>query len=192
MARIENMDEATARIEAALYSAGRPLRVEDLIRASGTESKTKTLELLNNIMKKTKSAFKALEVVILPDGSYVFQLKPEYSSTVKRYASKPVLPNATLKTLSYIAYEQPITSKMLLEVRGTGVYTHLKELRQLDYISYESVGRLKIYKTTEKFQKYFGIQGDVENLRQRLFSKVRKTASRSQTTPTPQIVAELN
>ncbi len=192
MARIENMDEATARIEAALYSAGRPLRVEDLIRASGTESKTKTLELLNNIMKKTKSAFKALEVVILPDGSYVFQLKPELSSTVKRYASKPVLPNATLKTLSYIAYEQPITSKMLLEVRGTGVYTHLKELRQLDYISYESVGRLKIYKTTEKFQKYFGIQGDVENLRQRLFSKVRKTASRSQTTPTPQIVTELN
>ena len=192
MTRIENMDEATARIEAALYSAGRPLRVEDLIRASGTESKTKTLELLNNIMKKTKSAFKALEVVILPDGSYVFQLKPELSSTVKRYASKPVLPNATLKTLSYIAYEQPITSKMLLEVRGTGVYTHLKELRQLDYISYESVGRLKIYKTTEKFQKYFGIQGDVENLRQRLFSKVRKTASRSQTTPTPQIVTELN
>ena len=192
MARIENMDEATARIEAALYSAGRPLRVEDLIRASGTESKTKTLELLNNIMKKTKSAFKALEVVILPDGSYVFQLKPEFSSTVKRYASKPVLPNATLKTLSYIAYEQPITSKMLLEVRGTGVYTHLKELRQLDYISYESVGRLKIYKTTEKFQKYFGIQGDVENLRQRLFSKVIKTASRSQTTPTPQIVTELN
>jgi len=192
LARIENMDEATARIEAALYSAGRPLRVEDLIRASGTESKTKTLELLNNIMKKTKSAFKALEVVILPDGSYVFQLKPELSSTVKRYASKPVLPNATLKTLSYIAYEQPITSKMLLEVRGTGVYTHLKELRQLDYISYESVGRLKIYKTTEKFQKYFGIQGDVENLRQRLFSKVRKTASRSQTTPTPQIVTELN
>jgi len=192
LARIENMDEATARIEAALYSAGRPLRIEDLIRASGTESKTKTLELLNNIMKKTKSAFKALEVVILPDGSYVFQLKPEYSSTVKRYASKPVLPNATLKTLSYIAYEQPITSKMLLEVRGTGVYTHLKELRQLDYISYESVGRLKIYKTTEKFQKYFGIQGDVENLRQRLFSKVRKTASRSQTTPTPQIVTELN
>ena len=29
MAKIENMDEATARIEAALYSAGRPLRIEE-------------------------------------------------------------------------------------------------------------------------------------------------------------------
>ncbi|RMW38549.1 MAG: SMC-Scp complex subunit ScpB [Nitrosopumilus sp.] len=192
MAKIEDINVATARVEAALYSAGRPLRIEDIIRASGTESRTKTLDILQNIMKKTKSAFKALEVVILPDGTYVMQLKPEYSATVKRYASKPVLPNATLKTLSYIAYQQPISSKQLVEVRGSGVYAHLKELRQLDYITHQNVGRIKIYTTTEKFQKYFGIQGDVEDLKQRLFSKVRKTASARQTTPTPQIVTEVN
>ncbi|WP_420544908.1 SMC-Scp complex subunit ScpB [Nitrosopumilus sp.] len=181
MVKIEDEVEATARIEAALYSAGRPLRVEDLIRASGTESRTKTMQLLENIIKKTKTAFKAIEIIKLPDGTYVFQLKPEYSSTVKRYASKPILPNATLKTLSYIAYMQPISSKQLVETRGSGVYAHLKELRQLDFINHQNVGRLKIYTTTEKFQKYFGIQGDVEDLKQRLFSKVRKTARMKQT-----------
>lgn len=191
MAKIENLDEATARIEAALYSAGRPLKIEELIRASGTESRTKTYECLQSIMKKAKSAFKAIEVVTLPDGSYVFQLKPEYSSTVKKYAAKPILPNATLKTLSYIAYSQPISSKQLVETRGSGVYAHLKELKQLDFITHQNVGRLKIYTTTEKFQKYFGIQGDVEDLKQRLFSKVRKTATRSTTTP-PTMVTELN
>jgi segregation and condensation protein B len=190
MVKIENAKESTARIEAALYSAGRPLRIEDIIRASGTESKIKTLELLNEIIKKTKNAFIALEIAILPDGSYVMQLKPEYSSTVKRYASKPVLPNATLKTLSYIAYAQPIASKQLVETRGSGVYAHLKELRQLDYITHQNVGRLKIYTTTEKFQKYFGIQGDVEDLKSRLFSKVRKTAGRNQIKSTPQIITE--
>ena len=190
MAKVEDMNEATARIEAALYSAGRPLRIEEIIRASGTESRTKTQECLNNIMKKTKSAFKAIEVVILPDGSYVFQLKPEYSSTVKKYASKPILPNATLKTLSYIAYMQPISSKQLVETRGSGVYAHLKELKQLDFINHQNVGRLKIYNTTEKFQKYFGIQGDVENLKQRLFSKIRKTATRSDTKN--KVIAELS
>ena len=181
MVKIEDEVEATARIEAALYSAGRPLRVEDLIRASGTESRTKTMQLLENIIKKTKTAFKAIEITKLPDGTYVFQLKPEYSSTVKRYASKPILPNATLKTLSYIAYMQPISSKQLVETRGSGVYAHLKELRQLDFINHQNVGRLKIYTTTEKFQKYFGIQGDAEDLKQRLFSKVRKTARMKQT-----------
>jgi len=75
MVKIEDEDEATARIEAALYSAGRPLSIEELIKASGTESRTKTLNILNNVMKKAKSAFKAIEIVILPDGSYVFSIK---------------------------------------------------------------------------------------------------------------------
>lgn len=191
MTKIEINDETTAKIEAVLYSSGRPLKIEELIRASGTESRTKTLEILNEIMKKTKTAFKALEVVVLPDGSYVFQLKPEYSSSIKRYASKPILPNATLKTLSYIAYMQPISSKQLVETRGSGVYDHLKELRQLDFITHQNVGRLKIYNTTEKFQKYFGIQGDVENLKQRLFSKVRKTAKLSESNSAPELDTKL-
>lgn len=192
MSKNDNINQATAKIEAALYSAGRPLRIEELVRASGTESRTKTLEILDSIMKKTKTTFKAIEVIILPDGSYVFQLKPEYSSTIKRYASKPILPNATLKTLSYIAYMQPISSKQLLETRGSGVYAHLKELKQLDFITYQNVGRLKIYSTTEKFQKYFGIQGDVENLKQRLFSKIRKTATRSERNSKESIMTELS
>ena len=191
MVKVENEDEATARIEAALYSAGRPLKVEELIRASGTESRIKTQTILTNIMKKSKSAFKAIEIVTLPDGSYVFQLKPEYSATVKKYASKPVLPKATLKTLSYIAYMQPISSKQLVETRGSGVYSHLKELRQLDFINHQNVGRLKIYTTTEKFQKYFGIQGDVENLKQRLFSKIRKTATQSKSNPQSPVIPEI-
>ena len=191
MVKIEDENIATARIEAALYSAGRPLKIEELIRASGTESRIKTHNILNNLMKKSKSVFKAIEIVTLPDGSYVFQLKPEYSSTVKKYASKPVLPKATLKTLSYIAYMQPISSKQLVETRGSGVYSHLKELRQLDFINHQNVGRLKIYTTTEKFQKYFGIQGDVENLKQRLFSKIRKTATQTKSGSESQVIQEL-
>jgi segregation and condensation protein B len=178
MGKIED-DDAMARLEAALYSAGRPLTIEELIKASGTESRTKTLALMTNLVKKTKTVFKAIEVASLPDGSYVFQLKPEFNTVIRKYASKPLLPTATLKTLSYIAYMQPVSSKRLVEVRGSGVYMHLKLLQQLDYIEHQNVGRLKIYNTTEKFQKYFGIQGDKDLLKQKLFTKVRST---SQTT----------
>ena len=174
MIKTQNENEVTARLESALYSAGRPLTVEELIKATGTESRQKTLGLLDSIIKKMKNVFKAIEVVILPDGSYVFQLKPEYSSSIKKYASKPLLSRATQKTLSYIALEQPISSKQLLEVRGSGVYAHLKELRQLNFIEHQSIGRLRIYSTTEKFQKYFGIEGDVTALKQKLFKKIRK------------------
>ena len=172
--KIQSEDQVAARLESALYSAGRPLTVEELIKASGTESRQKTLAVLDSIIKKMKNIFKAIEIVILPDGSYVFQIKPEYSSSVRKYASKPLLSRATQKTLSYIALEQPISSKQLLEVRGSGVYAHLKELRQLNFVEHQTVGRLRIYSTTEKFQKYFGIEGDVDILKQKLFKKIRK------------------
>ena len=185
MVKIEDENESTARLESALYSAGRPLSIEELIRASGTESRSKTLNLLEKLVHKSKNAFKAIEIVTLPDGSYVFQLKPEYSSSIgRRYASKPILAKATQKTLSYIAYEQPISSKQLVEVRGTGVYSHLKELGQLDFIEHQNVGRLKVYNTTEKFKKYFGIQGDADTLRQKLFKKVRTRNTAKIVTPT--------
>jgi len=174
MIKIQNENDVAARLESALYSAGRPLTLEELIKASGTESRQKTISTLDSIIKKMKNVFKAIEVIILPDGSYVFQLKPEYSSSIRKYASKPLLSRATQKTLSYIALEQPISSKQLLEVRGSGVYAHLKELRQLNFIEHQAVGRLRIYSTTEKFQKYFGIEGDVTALKQKLFKKIRK------------------
>ena len=174
MIKIQNEDEIAARLESALYSAGRPLTIEELIKATGTESRQKTIAVLESIIKKMKNMFKAIEIVTLPDGSYVFQLKPEYSSSVRKYASKPLLSRATQKTLSYIALEQPISSKQLLEVRGSGVYGQLKELRQLNFIEHQNIGRLKIYSTTEKFQKYFGIDGDVNTLKQKLFKRVKR------------------
>ena len=174
MVKIAGENEAAARIESALYSSGRPLSVEELIKASGTESRPRTLAILDSLIKKTKNVFAAIEIVVLPDGNFVFQLKPEYSSSVRKYASKPILSRAVQKTLSYIAYSQPISSRQLVEVRGSGVYSQLKELRQLNFIEHQNAGRLRIYSTTQKFQKYFGIEGDVDILKQKLFNKIRK------------------
>ena len=174
MVKIAGENEAAARIESALYSSGRPLSIEELIKASGTESRPRTLAILDSLIKKTKNVFAAIEIVVLPDGNFVFQLKPEYSSSVRRYASKPILSKAVQKTLSYIAYSQPISSRQLVEVRGSGVYSQLKELRQLNFIEHQNAGRLRIYSTTQKFQKYFGIEGDVNVLKQKLFNKIRK------------------
>ena len=174
MVKIADENEAAARIESALYSSGRPLSIEELIKASGTESRPRTLAILDSLIKKTKNVFAAIEIVVLPDGNFVFQLKPEYSSSVRKYASKPILSRAVQKTLSYIAYSQPISSRQLVEVRGSGVYSQLKELRQLNFIEHQNAGRLRIYSTTQKFQKYFGIEGDVNVLKQKLFNKIRK------------------
>ncbi len=163
------LDETIARVEAALYSAGRPLTLDELTKASGIDSREKIKKILNELISKTKVIFKAIEIVKLDDGTYVFQLKPNYSPIVKKFAARPQLSNSVLKTLSYITFEQPVTSKRLVEIRGSKVYSHLKELEQLEFIASSSAGRLKIYTTTKKFQNYFGIN-DLKALKNSLLS----------------------
>ncbi|HJS69128.1 MAG TPA: SMC-Scp complex subunit ScpB [Nitrososphaera sp.] len=172
-------EEVSARIEAALYSAGRPLSVDELIRASGTNSKEKTLRIVNELAKKTKATFKAIEIAQLEDGTYVLQLRPEYTPLVRKFAQHPLVPSAALKTLSYIAYEQPVTSKRLVQIRGSQVYSHVKILEQLQFVEHENLGRLKVYRTTPKFQNYFGIT-DLAAMK----SKLVATSSK-QSPPTP-------
>jgi segregation and condensation protein B len=166
-------DEVIARIEAALYSAGRPLAVDELVRASGTNSKEKTLRIVAELMRKTKATFKAIEIVQLEDGSYVFQLKPAYAPLIRRFAQHPLVPAAALKTLTYIAYEQPVTSKRLVQIRGSQVYQHVKELEQMQFVEHESLGRLKVYRTTKKFQEYFGIT-DLGSMKSKLVAETNK------------------
>jgi segregation and condensation protein B len=149
--------EIVARVEAALYSSGRPMSIEELVKATGLNSREKIKKILLDLTRKINEVFYALELKELEDGNFVFQLKTDYSPLIRRFAKQPLLQSSALKTLSYVVYEQPITSKRLVQIRGTQAYSHVKVLEQLDFIEHESVGRLKVYKTTKKFQDYFGI-----------------------------------
>lgn len=176
-------DEIAARIEAALYSAGRPLSLDELIRASGTNSKEKTHRVVNDLAKKANSTFRAIEIVQLEDGKFVLQLRPQYTPLVRKFAQHPLLPSGALKTLSYIAYEQPVTSKRLVQIRGSQVYSHIKVLEQLQFVEHENLGRLKVYRTTPKFQNYFGIT-DINAVKSRLVTAATTTTGSSTTTRT--------
>jgi segregation and condensation protein B len=173
--------EIVARIEAALYSAGRPLSLDELVKASGTNSKEKTHRVVNDLAKKVKSTFRAIEIAQLEDGNYVLQLRPEYTPLVRKFAQRPLLPSGALKTLSYVAYEQPVTSKRLVQIRGSQVYSHIKVLEQLQFVEHENLGRLKVYRTTPKFQNYFGIT-DLNAVKSRLMTTTTTTSASATTT----------
>jgi segregation and condensation protein B len=173
-------DEIAARIEAALYSAGRPLSLDELIRASGTNSKEKTHRVVNDLAKKANSTFRAIEIAQLEDGKFVLQLRPQYTPLVRKFAQHPLLPSGALKTLSYIAYEQPVTSKRLVQIRGSQVYSHIKVLEQLQFVEHENLGRLKVYRTTPKFQNYFGIT-DINAVKSKLVTAAATTTTTTTT-----------
>jgi segregation and condensation protein B len=101
-----------------------------------------------------------LEVLELSDGRYVMQLKPEYSKTVKRLATRQLLTPGPLKTLSYIAMRQPVVQSHVVKVRGKLAYGHVKQLRDMGLISEEKLGRSKVLRTTPSFCDYFNLSQD--------------------------------
>jgi segregation and condensation protein B len=168
-------DEIIARIETILYSSGRPLSLDEIVLASGISSRTRVSRILMTLIDKTKSLFKAIEIARLDDGNYVLQVKSNYTPLVRKFAQRPIISSGALRTLSYIAYEQPLDSRRLLQIRGSQVYDHIRDLLQVGFVEFEKVGRIKIYRTTKKFQIYFGIS-DFNAMKERLVISSSKVA----------------
>ncbi len=163
--------EAKARIEAALYVSGRPLSAEDLARAAGITSKRKAIVLVRSILQAYRAPEHAIQLVEYPGGRFAMQLKPHYAGVAKRFSIKPLLSQSALKTLSYIAFFQPITSQELAGKRGPQVYQHIRQLEQLGFVEGEPSGKTRVYHTTREFADYFGLSPDPERLKKDLQSK---------------------
>jgi segregation and condensation protein B len=71
-----------------------------------------------------------------------------------------------------------VTSKRLVQIRGSQVYSHIKLLEQLQFIEHENLGRLKVYRTASKFQNYFGIT-DLNAVKSKLVNAVDITTTKT-------------
>jgi segregation and condensation protein B len=166
----EKFTRDLAVLEAALYVAGRPLDLKTLGRLIGTRSKKKVKRLAKALIGKYRNRVTALEILELEGERFVLQLKAEYTPKVRRLATRPLLSRGPLKTLSYIAYRQPVPQLQVIDVRGHHAYGHLKQLEDLDLIIRERAGRKKVIRTTEFFADYFGLSHDLRTMKRQLKS----------------------
>ncbi|MBN1682357.1 SMC-Scp complex subunit ScpB [Candidatus Bathyarchaeota archaeon] len=151
-------------LEAALYAAGHPLGIQDLMNVIGSKSERIVLKLLKELAKKIELRGGALEIKFLAENRVVMSLKPSYNSLVKKFTNKPLLKTGSLKTLGYIAYHQPIEQGQIIEDRGRHIYTHLKQMEELGLIIREKIDdKHCVIKTTAFFCDYFGIGENSDN-----------------------------
>ncbi|MGB8953087.1 MAG: SMC-Scp complex subunit ScpB [Candidatus Aminicenantales bacterium] len=97
-------------------------------------------------------------------GGYLFSTKPEHDSWVRRLLQierKSKLSHQALETLSAVAYHQPITQAEISAIRGVDATYALKTLLQKKLVKIigrkNSPGRPLVYRTTENFLVYFGL-----------------------------------
>jgi segregation and condensation protein B len=155
-------------IEAALYVAGRPLDINELCSVLKTRSKNRTKNTVTALIQEYANRKTALEILELKNERYVLQLKSAFTPLVKKFVNRPLLSTGPLKTLSYIAYRQPVTQKRVIEVRGHHAYGHVKMLKEMGLIGSERSGRSMLLRTTEYFADYFGLSLDTASMKREL------------------------
>jgi len=161
------LDKATM-IEAALYVTGRPIDLKTLGTITNLRSEDKIRELARELKDKYAKEGGALEVLELSDGRFVMQLKPRFAPHVKRLATRQLLTPGPMKTLSFIAYKQPVTQSYLARVRGNLAYSHVKQLQEVGLVSEEKLGRTKVLRTTPNFADYFNLSQDIQTMKRQL------------------------
>ena len=159
---------ALTLVEAALYVAGRPLDINELCQVVGSRSKKRVMGYADILIEQYKVRNCAMEVLALKDERYVLQVKAEFTPLIKKLVNRPLLSSGPLKTLSYIAYRQPISQKRVVQVRGQHAYGHVKMLKDMGLIMSERMGRSLALKTTDYFADYFGLTQDTLTLKKDL------------------------
>jgi segregation and condensation protein B len=173
----EKLKHNLALIEAALYVAGKPLDINILCQVVGSRSKKRIKKYAELVIKDYIARNSPLEILALKDERYVLQVKAEFTPLIKKLVDRPLLSSGPLKTLSYIAFRQPITQKRVIEVRGQHAYGHVKLLKDMGLIMSDRMGRSMALKTTDHFADYFGLTQDTSAMKRelkRIFGDVTK------------------
>lgn len=165
---VEKIENDLALAEAALYVAGHPLDLNELCSVLRSRSKNRARKIVKTLVHEYASRNTALEILELKDERFVLQLKPDFTPHVKKFVNRPLLSVGPLKTLSYIAYRQPVAQKRVVDVRGHHAYGHVKALKEMGLIAGERSGRSMVLRTTEYFADYFGLSQDTASMKREL------------------------
>ena len=169
------MENLHQHIEALVFSSETAVTKEDIIQVinkafPGTMLDEQVVEqILKDLEEKFKSDIYAFGLRVI-GGGYQFFTKPEYYTTVAAFIGqkeKKRLSTAALETLSIVAYRGPVTKSECEKIRGVNCDYSFEKLLEKELI--EVAGRLEhqpgkpvLYKVTQNFLDYFGINSTGE------------------------------
>jgi len=155
------------KVEAVLYIAGRPLTLDEISENAGVARSAvkKVLELLEREYDERGAAFTIRQ---LPGERFVMELREELAPIAEKVAPDAVLSEEVMRTLSLIAYLQPVKQSAIAKVVGKAAYSHIRELEIKGFVKSEHEGATRMLRTTDYFSEYFGLSKDIGALKRQL------------------------
>jgi segregation and condensation protein B len=156
------MNDLARTIEALLFLSPQPVSSAEL--AEATESKegqiAEAIDLLREDLTEGKRGVVLREVA----GGFALASAPQAEEAARRLLAKPRTPpltQAQAETLAIVAYLQPISRPEVARIRGVSSESAVQTLAERGLI--EESGRSRfgaaIFKTTELFERLFGLSG---------------------------------
>lgn len=162
--KILTEDELKRIVEAVLFAAGYPVTFAKLALVTG-ESEEKIKELVTQYKDEYDNGVlpRGIQLLILGNACQLVT-KEAFSDYVKNALGVKEggnLSRASLETLAIIAYNQPVTRTYVEQVRGVDSSYSVGVLLEREFIreqgKLEVPGHPRLYCTTEKFLRVFGL-----------------------------------
>jgi len=168
-------------VESVLFSASKPVSVSEIKEATGLgrEKIKTTLEELIEDYNVTRKNETSMEVIKAGD-KFTMQVKKQYADQSVMVA-KPDIENNLLKTLTLIAFHQPVKQSNLRRMIGQKAYEQVDSLVDLKLIHSKKHGATEMLTTTKLFPEYFGIEStDPNEIKTFLMKKVANKAGKKE------------
>jgi len=150
-------------IESLIFVSLEPLALEKIKNICSEFAEREIEEAIQEIIENYASNQRGIQI-IQAAGGYLFSTKSEHDQWVRRLLrmeQKNKLSRAALETLATVAYHQPMTLAEISALRGVDSTYTLKTLLQKKLVKItgrkKSPGRPLIYRTTDRFLTYFGL-----------------------------------
>jgi segregation and condensation protein B len=149
-------------VEALLFLSPQPLSSADLIEATDASEAEldRAIDQLRGELAEGRRGVVLREVA----GGLTLASDPEAEEAARRLLAKPRTPpltRAQAETLAIVAYLQPVSRPEIARIRGVSSESAVQTLGERGLI--EESGRSRfgalIYRTTELFEKLFGLSG---------------------------------
>jgi segregation and condensation protein B len=145
-------------VESVLFSASNPVSINEIKQATTLSKKTvenMLAELIKDYNEERKNQT-SMEIVKAGE-KYTMQVKKQYADKSIMF-TKPEIDDNLLKTLTLIAFHQPLKQSNLCRMIRAKAYDHVDDLTGLKLINTKKHGTTEMLTTSKLFPEYFGIE----------------------------------
>ena len=142
-------------VESVLFSASQPVSISQIKEATGL-SRKKIRDLLTTLMEEYTTTRQSAMEIIRAGEKYVMQLKEEFHE--QSFQVTPTeIDDSMLKTLSLIAFHQPVKQSNLRRMAGEKIYQHVDDLTTMHLIHTKKHRNTELITLSKRFPEYFGL-----------------------------------